>query len=104
MLSLISSSCMPFVQTWIPTIDLDQFDKDVIINGGLLCDKHMNAASKLISHQFQLFMHGMRNTLLSQMGGFVPIMDNCKLHAIKYDSVMCSSIETYPQLIYPIEC
>jgi hypothetical protein len=103
MLSLISSSCMPFVQIWIPTIDLDQFDKDVIINGGLLCDKHMNAASKLISQQFPA-VRGMQNTLLSQMGGFVPIMDNCKLHAIKYNSVMCSSIETYPQLIYPIEC
>ena len=72
---------MPFVQIWIPTIDLDQFDKDVIINGGLLCDKHMNAASKLISQQFPA-VHGMQNTLLSQMGGFVPIMDNCKLHAI----------------------
>ena len=73
---------MLFVQIWIPAIDLDQFDKDVIMNGGLLCDKHMNAASKLISQQFPA-VHGMQNTLLSQTGGFVPIMDNCKLHAIK---------------------
>ena len=51
-LSLISSSCMPFVQIWIPTIDLDQVDKDVIMNGGLFCDKQMNAASKLISQLF----------------------------------------------------
>ena len=70
---------MPFVQIWIPTIDFDQFDKDVIMNGGLLC---MSAASKLISQQFPA-VHGMQNTLLSQTGGFVPIMDNCKLHAIK---------------------
>ena len=76
--SLISSSCMPFVQIWIPTIYLDQVDKDVIMNGGLLCDKHMNAASKLISQQFQA-VHGMQNTLLSQMDGFVTIMDSCKL-------------------------
>ena len=26
------------------------------MNGGLLCDKHMHAASKLISNNFQLFM------------------------------------------------
>ena len=57
---------MPFVQIWIPTIDLDQFDKDVIMNGGLLCDKHMNGASKLISQQFPA-VHGMQNTLLSQI-------------------------------------
>ena len=57
---------MPFVQIWIPTIDLDQFDKDVIMNGGLFCDKHMNGASKLISQQFPA-VHGMQNTLLSQM-------------------------------------
>ena len=69
---------MHFVQIWIPTIDLDQFDKDVIMNEGLLCDKHMNAARKLISQQFPA-VHGMQNTLLSQMDGFVPIMDNCKL-------------------------
>ena len=94
---------MLFVQIWIPTIHLDQFDKDVIMNGGLLCDKHMNAASKLISQQFPA-VHGMQSTLLSQMGGFVPIIDNCKLHDIKYNSVLFSLIETYLQLIYPIEC
>ena len=81
---------MLFVQIWIPTIDLDQFDKDVIMNGGLLCDKHMNAASKLISQQFPA-VHGMQNTLLSLTGGLYPswTIVSCMLLS---NSVMCSSI------------
>ena len=71
------------------------------MNGGLLHDNHMDAANMLVSQQFPA-VHGMQNTLLSQIGGFVPIMDNCNCMLLS-NSVMCSSIETYPQLIYPIE-
>ena len=80
-LTLVSSLCMPFVQIWILALDLDLFDKNVITNGGLLCDKHMNRARKLLSQQFPA-VRGMQN----QTGDFVPIIDSCTLQTILYMS------------------
>ncbi len=60
-----------FVQVWITTLGLQQFDKDVITKGGLLCDQHMNAAGKVLSRQCPS-LQGLQNTLLHD--SFVPIM------------------------------
>jgi len=62
-------------KVWIPTLNLRQFDKDVITKGGLLCDQHMNAASKVLSSQFPS-LQGLQNTLLHNT--FVPVKCDCK--------------------------
>ena len=65
------------IQFWIRALDLRILDKAVIENAGMLCDRHMFAANKLLSSQFPA-MQGMQNTLLSQNGRFTPVSSDGK--------------------------
>ena len=52
-------------------------DKVVIEYGGLLHDRHMHAAHKLLREQFP-HLHGLQSTLLSQVGGFETVRSEGK--------------------------
>lgn len=50
-------------------MDLREEDKVIIESGGLLHDRHIHAAQKLLRKQFG-YLDGLQSTLLSQTGGF----------------------------------
>ena len=58
---------------WIPSLDLTVYDKEAIeCDTGLLCDKHMAAANKILARQFPN-LQDLQSTLLAQTDGFLPI-------------------------------
>ena len=57
----------------MPSLDLTIYDKGCIeMEEGLLTDKHMLAASKLLKREFP-GLQGLQSTLLSETDGFSPI-------------------------------
>ena len=59
--------------SWMPSLDLTIYDKGCIeMEDGLLTNKHMLAASKLLKRQFP-GLQGLQSTLLSETDGFSPI-------------------------------
>ena len=56
----------------MPSLDLTVYDKGCFEMEGLLTDKHMLAASKLLKREFP-GLQGLQSTLLSETDGFSPI-------------------------------
>ena len=60
---------------WAPELDLRFLDKDVLEKDGLLSDRHMFAAHKLLKSQFP-GLQGFQSTIFSQNpGNFGPVSD-----------------------------
>ena len=60
---------------WVPELDLRFLDKDVLEKDGLLSDRHMSAAQKLLKSQFP-GLQGFQSTLFSQYPeNFGPVSD-----------------------------
>lgn len=58
---------------WVPSLGLTAYDKGCVESReGLLCDKHMMAASKILADDFPQ-LQGLQSTLLYQTDGFSPI-------------------------------
>ena len=65
-------------KVWVANLDLYYLDKDVIeAPEGLLCDRHMHAAHKLLSNSFP-DLQGLQSTLLCQNGGYTPVTSDDK--------------------------
>ncbi len=60
-------------RSWISDLDLDVSDKVIITVGGMLSDRHMYAAHKLLASQFPS-LQGLQSTLLSQTS-FQPVSE-----------------------------
>ena len=60
---------------WVPELDLRFLDKDILEKDGLLSDRHMSAAQKLLKSQFP-GVQGFQSTLFSQnQREFVSVTD-----------------------------
>ena len=57
-------------RVWMRYLDLNMRDKLVLEENGMLTDKHMYAAIKLLSRQFPE-LQGLQSTLLPQNSGFL---------------------------------
>ena len=57
---------------WIPDLRLKMMDKVILIDGGMLCDRHVEAAHKLLADRFP-HVDGLQSPLLSQTGSFTPV-------------------------------
>ena len=63
----------PSERSWLPSLSLTVADKECIeSNEGMLTDKHINAASKVLAEQFP-GVQGFQSTLLCQKEQFSPI-------------------------------
>ena len=68
-------------------------DRDQLLMGEELTDIHVNAAQKLILHQFPSYQ-GLKNTLVSDSLGFwtnnyIQIVHSCSCHWITVNSIGC---------------
>ena len=69
---MVKKICIQLSPYWVRNLDLRDDDKVAIVENGMLSDRHMYAANKLMASQFP-DIDGFHSTLLAQGTGFPPI-------------------------------
>ena len=95
------------VKPWIKTLHLNEIDKQELVSGDWLTDKHVNAVNVLLQKQHPTQM-GLQDPLLlsekqvwkSQPEDFVQVINICRKHWVCASNVNCSPgvIDVYDNL------